>query len=271
MGDERLIRTVGLTRVYPGNVRALDGVDLTVRTGEFLAVMGPSGSGKSTLLHLLGALDRPSAGRVLVAGEDLSHLRDLDRFRSRTVGLVFQMHNLLPTLTARENVEVAMRGIPRRMRHERAAALLAQVGLAGRSGHLPARLSGGERQRVAIARALANGPRLLLADEPTGNLDSASGAEVMAVLRKLNHEHGTTIVVVTHDPAVARATDRVVVLHDGRIVRDEALDNPYRQDLREFRATALGQALLQGRVPEEVRSLGLEAVLPGLQEVLHHV
>jgi len=270
-----IVETRELTKVYGdgAEVRALDGVNLTVQEGEFLAVMGPSGSGKSTLLNLLGALDRPTSGEVHVAGERLAEVRNLDRFRSRTVGFVFQLHNLIPTLTSRENVEVPLRAghLSRRARRERAEALLTLVGLAERADHLPAQLSGGERQRVAIARALANEPRLLLADEPTGNLDSTSGAEVMAMLRKLNQEQGTTVLVVTHDPAVARSTDRIVALHDGRIVRDEPLENPYLEDLREFRSSALGQALLEGRVPQEIQELGLQSLLPGIQSVLARV
>jgi ABC-type lipoprotein export system ATPase subunit len=272
-GGERMVldvivRTEDLTKVYNGRVRALDGVNLTVREREFLSVMGPSGSGKSTLLHLLGALDRPTAGEVHVAGERLSGVRDLDRFRSRTVGFVFQLHNLIPTLTARENVEVPM---PRKARQERAQALLDLVGLADRADHLPGRLSGGERQRVATARALANNPRLLLADEPTGNLDSKSGAELMSVFRLLNQEQGMTVLVVTHDPAVARGTDRIVVLRDGRIVNDELVSDPYLQDLKEFKTSTLGQALQEGDVPPAVRGLGLEALLPGLQRLLASV
>ncbi|MBM4465580.1 MAG: ABC transporter ATP-binding protein [Chloroflexi bacterium] len=270
-----IVETRDLTKVYGdgAEVRALDGVNLTVREGEFLAVMGPSGSGKSTLLNLLGALDRPTSGEVYVAGERLAEVRNLDRFRSRTVGFVFQMHNLIPTLTARENVEVPMQAgpIPRRARRERSEALLAQVGLAERADYLPAKLSGGERQRVAIARALANQPRLLLADEPTGNLDSASGAEVMTVFRQLNQQQGMTVIVVTHDPAVARSTDRIVALRDGRIVRDELSENPYLEDLREFRLSALGQALLKGRVPEAIQGMGLESLLPAMQSVLSRV
>ena len=265
-----LVRTLDLEKVYKGDVRALDRVNLTIHQGEFLSVMGPSGSGKSTLLNMLGALDRPTAGEVFVAGEGLVSSRDLDKFRSRTVGFVFQLHNLLPTLTTRENVEVPMLEIrlSRRERHARALQLLEDVDLADKAEQLPSLLSGGERQRVAIARALANKPQLLLADEPTGNLDSTSGAEVMQIFRKLKQEHGMTILVVTHDPAVARSTDRVVVLRDGQIVRDEPVRDPYSEDLRDFKTSSLGQALLQGTIPEQVRGLGLEKVLPGLRHVL---
>lgn len=272
-GQNVLVSTENLTKVYNGVVRALDGVNLTLQEGEFLSVMGPSGSGKSTLLNLLGALDRPTSGEVQVAGQRLAEVRDLDRFRSHTVGFVFQMYNLIPTLTALDNVEVPMRArsLSRRARRERAQALLALVGLAERAVHLPARLSGGERQRVAIARALANEPRLLLADEPTGNLDSASGAELMAVFRRLNQTQGMTVLVVTHDPAVARSTDRIVTLRDGQIVRDEPVRDPCWEDLRQFKVSALGQALLEGTVPETVRGLGLQSLLPGMQSVLSRV
>jgi putative ABC transport system ATP-binding protein len=265
-----LVRTIDLVKVYKGDVRALDRVNLTIHQGEFLSVMGPSGSGKSTLLNMLGALDRPTAGEVYVAGEALVSRRDLDKFRSRTVGFVFQLHNLLPTLTTVENVEVPMREmhISRRERHDRALELLEDVDLADKAEQLPPRLSGGERQRVAIARAFANEPQLLLADEPTGNLDSTSGAEVMRIFRKLKQEHGMTILVVTHDPAVARSTDRVVVLRDGQIVRDEPIRDSYSEDLRDFKLSSLGQALLQGTIPEQVQGLGLERVMPGLQHVL---
>jgi ABC-type lipoprotein export system ATPase subunit len=267
---EALVQTTGLAKVYAGDVRAVDGVDLTIRRGELLAVMGPSGSGKSTLLNLLAALDRPTAGEIWVAGEPLSKARDLDRFRSRTVGLVFQMHNLIPTLTARENVEVPMREMPlrARARRERANRLLALVGLSNRIHNLPAQLSGGERQRVAIARALANEPPLVLADEPTGNLDTASGAEVLSVFRSLNREHGVTVLIVTHDPTVARGTDRVVTLQDGRIVRDEPIGDPHLADLRGFKRSGLGQELLQGRLPETFRTLGLESEALALQKIL---
>ncbi|OUC06334.1 hypothetical protein RY27_21705, partial [Litorilinea aerophila] len=183
---ERLIETRHLSKVYGSGetaVRALDDVNLTVERGELLAVMGPSGCGKSTLLNMLGALDQPSEGEVWVAGENLARLKDVDTFRARTVGFVFQLHNLLPTLNARENVEVPMVGhvASARERSRRAMHLLELVGLADRADHLPNQLSGGQRQRIAIARALANEPALILADEPTGSLDSQSGEEILAL------------------------------------------------------------------------------------------
>jgi ABC-type lipoprotein export system ATPase subunit len=243
-----------LTKIYGDgqSVRALDGVDLLVEDGEMVAIMGPSGSGKSTLLNMLGGLDLPTGGLVLLDGQDLASIRNLDRFRAKTVGFVFQLHNLLPTLTAQENVEVPMRGqaIRRRARRERARDLLSLVGLADRTHHLPSQLSGGERQRVAIARALANQPRLILADEPTGNLDTTAGEEIMHLLADLNVSQGTTIMVVTHDRRVARATDRILTMRDGRISDDHVVADPLTEDLRELGRSRLGQRLLAGEVEE---------------------
>ena len=241
-----LIETKNLAKYYGdgAQVRALDGVTIRIALGEYVAVMGPSGSGKSTLLNMLGALDRPTSGVVLVDGQNLATIRDLDGFRARTVGFVFQMHNLIPTLNARENVEVPMMGqvASQRERRRRSEELLGMVGLSDRASHVPGQLSGGQRQRVAIARALANQPALILADEPTGNLDSQSGSEVILLLRRLNQDLGTSIIVVTHDPAVARQTDRVLVMQDGRIVDDHRVGDPYEEDLKVFRSSALGQA-----------------------------
>jgi putative ABC transport system ATP-binding protein len=213
-----------VTKVYGENgteVRALDGLDLSVAQGEFLAVAGPSGSGKTTLLQILGALDRPSGGRIEFEGGDMAALDDADltRLRLDTIGFVFQQFNLIPTLTARENVEVAL--APTKLgserRHARAAELLDAVGLGSRLTHLPSQLSGGEQQRVAIARALANDPRVLLADEPTGNLDTTTGEEVLSLLQRLSAELGQTIVLITHDAALAARADRLVRMRDGRI------------------------------------------------------
>src|SRR3990172_7050997 len=216
-----LIETRDLTRIYGDGeqIRALDNVNLRIGRGELVAVMGPSGSGKSTLLNIIGALDRPTQGTVLINGQDMSKLRKLDQFRSETVGFVFQLQNLLPTLTARENVEVPMIG--RRTpgeRRRRAEELLGMVGLADRMNHLPNQLSGGQRQRVAVARGLANNPPLILADEPTGNLDTAAGQELMALIRELHRSQETTFVVVTHDHAVARQTERVLVIDRKSVV-----------------------------------------------------
>jgi putative ABC transport system ATP-binding protein len=208
----------GVTKTFSQGsfgITALDGVDLKIGEREFLVVAGPSGSGKTTLLQLLGALDRPTAGRVLFEGRDLAELgdRELARLRLETFGFVFQQFNLIPTLTAAQNVEVAL--APRGGGDTK--PLLESVGLAHRAGHLPSQLSGGEQQRVAIARALANEPHVLLADEPTGNLDSETGAEIVELLRSLSTERGQTVVLVTHDPQIAARAPRVVRMHDGRV------------------------------------------------------
>ncbi len=246
-----LIETRDLTRIY-GDVApiyALDDVNLRVAPGELIAVMGPSGSGKSTLLNMIGALDSPTSGQVLIDGRDLASVRNKDTFRARTVGFVFQLHNLIPTLTARENVEIPMMGYAgRRKRHKRAAELLDLVELGDRMGHLPGQLSGGQRQRVAVARALANNPPLVLADEPTGSLDTSAGQALMGLLRDLNRGQGTTFLIVTHDPAVARQTDRVVVMQDGRIVREDIIGSPLEEDLKMWRHSALGQQIMTGKV-----------------------
>jgi len=202
-----------------GRIHALDGASLDIAEGEFVAIIGPSGSGKSTLLHMLGALDVPDEGTVVVDGKDLTAIRDLASFRRVTVGFVFQLHNLIPTLTAWENVQVPLmesRLSPRK-RKERALELLAELELTDRAENLPTELSGGERQRVAIARALANDPRILIADEPTGAVDSANSARIVQMLRRLAKERGMTLVVVTHDPTVASQADRIVTILDGRV------------------------------------------------------
>jgi ABC-type lipoprotein export system ATPase subunit len=260
MNEQLLIETIHLSKVYGDGVgvRALDDVNIAVARGEMVAVMGPSGSGKSTLLNMLGALDRPTAGEVWVDGQNLARVKDLDTFRARTVGFVFQLHNLLPTLTALENVETPMIGQigSPRARRRRAEELLELVGLKDRGHHLPGQLSGGQRQRVAVARALANQPPLILADEPTGSLDSQSGAEIMALLQSLNREQGVTIVIVTHDPRVARSTQRILTMRDGRVVDDHRVQNPLIEDLRDLARSQLGQLLLSGRL-EPLADLGL--------------
>jgi putative ABC transport system ATP-binding protein len=229
MSDPRatLYELHDVRRTYAGGsteVRALDGVELTIHAGELVAVEGPSGSGKSTLLQLLGALDAPTSGSLSFDGRELGELRqrELTQLRSRELGFVFQAFNLVPTLTARENVETAMVPLKkdRRARRDHAIELLERVGLADRADHLPSRLSGGEQQRVAIARALANQPRVILADEPTGNLDSATTEEVVSTLRSLRDDQGVTVVVVTHAEEVASRTDRRIKLRDGRIISD---------------------------------------------------
>lgn len=207
-------------------VHAVRGISLDVAAGEYVAVVGPSGCGKSSLLHLLGGIDRPTTGHVRFRGDDLYAMRDraLTAFRLRHIGFVFQRFYLVPILTARENIELplAEAGAGAAERRTRAAELLRYVGLAGRERHRPSQLSGGEQQRVAIARALANRPQLVLADEPTGELDAHTGAEIIALFERLNAD-GTTLLVVTHDEDLARAARRVVHLRDGEIVRDEVL------------------------------------------------
>ena len=225
--SEPLLRLEGVERRYHmegEDVRAVRGVSLAIDAGDYVAIVGPSGCGKSTLLNLLGAIDRPDAGRVLLDGRDVGSLSDREatELRLRRIGFVFQRFHLLAALSARENVELPMAeaGVAKRERAERARELLAYVGLAGRERHRPPQLSGGEQQRVAIARALANRPALLLADEPTGELDARTGAEVAALFQRLNDD-GTTLVVVTHDEELAGAAKRVVHMRDGLVVRDE--------------------------------------------------
>ncbi|HUL10062.1 MAG TPA: ABC transporter ATP-binding protein [Candidatus Acidoferrum sp.] len=227
-----LVETAGLCKSYRaggGEVAAVRDVSLEIARGEFVAIMGPSGSGKSTFMNLLGCLDRPSAGRYRLDGLDLQHFSAdaLAAVRSRKIGFVFQMFNLLPQASVLGNVELPMvySGTPRRERHARAAALVERVGLSHRIRHRPTQLSGGEQQRIAIARALANDPILLLADEPTGMLDSATAAEVMAIFQGLNRQ-GITIVLVTHEPEVARFARRAVFFRDGRVVDDHPVDRP---------------------------------------------
>jgi putative ABC transport system ATP-binding protein len=202
-----------------GTVQALVDVSFKVERGEYLAVMGPSGSGKSTLLNLIGALDHPTSGEIYFNGKPLSKQRDLDHFRARTIGFVFQSFYLLPTLTALENIQIPMFEGPlgRRERVRKAEDLLAVVGLSHRRRHRPAKLSVGERQRVAIARALANDPELLLADEPTGNLDSLSGADILSFFDRLHRERGLTLIVITHGMEVAARAGRTIWIRDGRV------------------------------------------------------
>ncbi len=221
-----VIRLEDVHKVYATGkleVHALRGIDLVVRRGEFLAIMGPSGSGKTTLLEILGCLSRPSSGRYWLAGSsaDAIDADALARLRGGQIGFVFQSFNLLPRLSAAENAELPLlyAGVERRERRERALAALERVGLGHRTRHLPTELSGGERQRVAIARALVNRPALVLADEPTGNLDSATGEEILSLLREV-HAEGNTLVVVTHDPGIGKGAERTVSIRDGRIERD---------------------------------------------------
>jgi len=206
-------------------VAAVDGIDLTIAPGEFVAIVGPSGSGKTTMLQLLGAIDRPTDGEVLFEGERIEAMNDGDlaELRRNTLGFIFQQFNLIPTLTARDNVEAALAptGIATAERRRRAEELLQRVGLGRRTDHVPSQLSGGEQQRVAIARALSNEPRVLLADEPTGNLDTATGSEVIGLLETLWREHGLTVILVTHDDGIAARAGRVLRMRDGRLAGDE--------------------------------------------------
>jgi len=222
-----MVELRGVARRFDGKrqVTALDGIDLAVARGEMVSIVGPSGSGKSTLLNLIGGLDRPSAGTVLIDGQDLSGLGDdeLTRVRRDKIGIIFQFFNLLPTLTCLENVSLPLhlRGWPRRKTAARARELLDLVQLGQRVEHRPDELSGGERQRGAIARALSVYPPMLLADEPTGNLDTATGVEILKLMRDLHERLGATILVVTHDRAVAESCARTITLRDGRIVGDD--------------------------------------------------
>ena len=214
----------GVSKCFGAKVRALEDLRLRVDPGEFVLLTGASGSGKSTLLNLIAGLDTPDGGRILVDGQDVARLADAARFRREVIGFVFQLHHLILGLTAEENVEVAL--IPLRLRRverlSRVHAALVDVGLGERGGHLPPQLSGGQRQRVAIARALVGRPRLLLADEPTGALDSVAGAQILELLGALRHEHGMSVLLVSHQPDAAGYADRVLHLRDGRIVSSPA-------------------------------------------------
>lgn len=254
------IETRNITRIY-GNgdeVRALDGINLKIAPGEFVAIMGPSGSGKSTLLNVLGALDVPTSGEVYINGQNLLETRDKDTFRAKSVGFVFQLHNLLPTMTAAENVEVPMMNfVGAGERRQRAEELLSLVGMIDRKKHLPSQLSGGQRQRVAIARALANKPALVLADEPTGNLDTVNGQDLLRLMRDLNENKGTTFVIVTHDSSVAAQTKRVVTMADGKIIHDETIGSPLEEDLKLWQHSSLGRLIVEGD-GDALKELGIK-------------
>ncbi len=216
--SDAAIRTVDLVKRYPGaDVTALAGVSIQVERGQYLCIMGPSGSGKSTFLNLVGALDTPTSGEVYLNGRSLAQEPNLDGVRAREVGFIFQLHNLLPTLTSIENVEIPMMavGVPRRERRARAIELLGSVGLSHRLNSIATRLSGGERQRVSIARALANRPALILGDEPTGDVDSRTGDQIMACIHEARRQSGATLVIVTHNPDIAKGADRTLHMKDG--------------------------------------------------------
>jgi len=233
-----VIDVKNMTKVYTMGdieVRALDGVSLQIHPGEFVAIMGPSGSGKSTMMNMLGALDQPTDGQYLLDGTDVSSLRDqeLAEIRNRKIGFVFQNFNLLPRTSAVRQVELPLiyAGVPGR--RERAVAALESVGLVDRVNHTPSELSGGQQQRVAIARSLVNRPAIILADEPTGNLDSKSGTDVLRIFQELNESQGITIIFVTHDPFIAQHTRRIIVLRDGVITSDSKVKTPFRAGQQE--------------------------------------
>ena len=226
--SETVLKLENLSKTYSlgkRNVQALSNLNLQVNKGEFTAIMGPSGSGKTTLLNVLGCLDKPTGGRVLLDNVDITNMpeKELYKIRRGKIGFVFQTFNLLPYLNARENVELPMEGtkIPKNERKQRASELLGMVGLSGREEHRPQRLSAGEQQRVAIARALANDPAIILADEPTGNLDSKNKYEIVRLLANLNINQGTTIIMVTHDSHIASQTERLLFLIDGKITKEK--------------------------------------------------
>ncbi len=243
-----IIRMEGIGKIYDTGkvqVEALKDVDLCISKGEFVAVMGPSGSGKSTLMNIIGCLDRATSGYYELDGVSISQLDDteLARIRNKKIGFVFQSFNLLPKMNALQNVELPMiyAGAGKKERMEKAIEALRKVGLLDRMDHKPNELSGGQKQRVAIARALVNDPAILLADEPTGNLDTASGEDIMALFQELNRE-GVTIVLVTHEPDIARHTGRIVRFRDGRIISDEKVDDPIdaREVIRNLKPQAAG-------------------------------
>jgi ABC-type lipoprotein export system ATPase subunit len=241
------VETRNLTRIYSNSeeIRALDNVNISIAQGELVTIMGPSGSGKSTLLNVIGALDLPTSGQIFVNGLDITKIKNKDKFRAKSVGFIFQLHNLIPTLNARENVEIPAIGfMPSKERRNRAEELLEMVGLEDRMDHLPNQLSGGQRQRVAVARSLVNNPTIVLADEPTGSLDTAAGMDLMNLLKEININRGTTFIVVTHDLNVARQTQRVLVMSDGKIVREDVIGTPIEEDLKIWKHSGLGQRIL---------------------------
>ena len=223
-----ILRVENLTKIYgkgENEVRALDGVSFSVEKGEFVAVIGPSGSGKSTLLHILGGVDRPTSGRVLMDGKDVyaQNEEQLAIFRRRQVGLIYQFYNLIPVLNVTENITLPVLMDGQKVNRDRLKELITTLGLTGRENHLPNQLSGGQQQRVSIGRALMNAPAVVLADEPTGNLDSKNSKEIVDLLKISNEKYGQTLIVITHDESIALQADRIISIDDGKITRDEVI------------------------------------------------
>ena len=223
-----ILKACGLRKIYGSGetaVHALDGVDLTVEKGEFVAVIGPSGSGKSTLLHILGGVDRPTGGKVFMDGKDVyaQNEEQLAIFRRRQVGLIYQFYNLIPVLNVTENITLPVLMDGQKVNQNRLAELMTTLNLTGRENHLPNQLSGGQQQRVSIGRALMNAPAVVLADEPTGNLDSKSSREIVELLKVSNEKYGQTLLVITHDESIALQADRILSIEDGKITRDEVI------------------------------------------------
>lgn len=221
-----ILEVKNLSKIYGKGdtlVKAVDDVSFTVEQGEFVAIIGPSGSGKSTLLHIIGGVDTPTTGNVIIDGTDITKLKEspLSIFRRRQIGLVYQFYNLIPILTVEENLTLPLLLDGRKPNKEQIDYLVSNLGLGDRLKHLPNQLSGGQQQRVSIGRALANNPALLLADEPTGNLDSENSKEIVALLRKFNREHNQTVIMITHDEKIAQSADRIIAIEDGKIVKDE--------------------------------------------------
>lgn len=221
-----ILEVKNLSKIYGKGdtlVKAVDDVSFTVEQGEFVAIIGPSGSGKSTLLHIIGGVDTPTTGNVIIDGTDITKLKEspLSIFRRRQIGLVYQFYNLIPILTVEENLTLPLLLDGRKPNKEQIDYLVSNLGLGDRLKHLPNQLSGGQQQRVSIGRALANNPALLLADEPTGNLDSKNSKEIVALLRKFNREHNQTVIMITHDERIAQSADRIIAIEDGKIVKDE--------------------------------------------------
>ena len=223
-----ILRVEDLTKVYgkgENEVHALDGISFSVEKGQFVAIVGPSGSGKSTLLHILGGVDRPTGGKVFLNGQDVfaQNEEQLAIFRRRQVGLIYQFYNLIPVLNVTENITLPVLMDGRKVNQERLEMLLSTLDLKGREKHLPNQLSGGQQQRVSIGRALMNGPAVVLADEPTGNLDSKNSQEIVQLLKQSNRQQGQTLIIITHDENIALQTDRIITIEDGRITRDEVI------------------------------------------------